>query len=211
MTATRSKPGKAPHKRRTAPYSPEQRAEALRLVEAQGIAHAHRVTKVPKPTLSRWARAAGIDLEPAARARTKAAAAAVEERATRARLTTTELLEQHIETTGRYLSTVAHANTTAAELIADLDPQLIKLVATIAGTEAVIEDETAEAAQLRARALATLPLTVRDAEGILTRAIHDLQLLRGEATERGTIVVDFPGIPRPNPAAVEPVVRQIEE
>ena len=37
---------------------------------------------------------------------------------------------------------------------------------------------------------------MRDAEGILTRAIHDLQLLNGEATERGELVVDF-AVPRP--------------
>ncbi|MEG1971273.1 MAG: hypothetical protein RR101_14270, partial [Burkholderiaceae bacterium] len=54
-----------------------------------------------------------------------------------------------------------------------------------------------------ATALSGLGLSVRDAEGVLTRAIHDLQLLNGEATERGTVVVEFT-IPRPTEPATVP-------
>lgn len=188
----------APAKRRTTPYTDEQRAEALRLVESQGTAHAHRVTGVPKPTLTRWTKAAGIDVGEGARRRTAAATEAVRTRAAEVKLGTVELLEQHIAQAGEYLATVAGVNARAAQLIAAADPDLIKQAVGIAGPYAVLEDpEAAELAKV-ALALDGLPLAVRDAEGLLTRAIHDLQLLRGEATERGELLVEF-NVPRPTP------------
>lgn len=186
--------------RRTTPYTAEQRAEALRLVETQGTAHAHKVTGVPKPTLTRWAKAAGLDTEAAARRRTAAATEAVRARAAEVKLGTVELLEQHIAQAGDYLRTVAGVNALAAQRIAAADPDLIKIATGIAGPYAVVEDADAQEAAKVALALAGLPLAVRDAEGLLTRAIHDLQLLRGEATERGELLVEF-NVPRPTPPA----------
>lgn len=179
-------------------YSEEQRAEALRLVEEHGTAHAHRVTGVPKGTLSRWTKAAGIDTTVVDRRRTAAATEAVRARSAEVKAGTLELLEEHIAQAGEYLRTVAGVNALAAQRIAEADPDLIKIATGIAGPYAVVETpEAAEAAKV-ALALDGLPLAVRDAEGILTRAIHDLQLLRGEATERGEFLVEF-NVPRPAP------------
>lgn len=186
--------------RRTTPYSAEQRAEAIRLLETQGTAHAHKVTGVPKPTLTRWAKAAGIDMGDVARRRTAAATEAVRARSAEVRATTVELLEGHIAQAGQFLTTVAGVNALAAQLIATGDPDNIEVAVGMAGPYAVLKDGT-QAAELGKVALALkgLPLDVRDAEGIVTRAVHDLQLLRGEATERGELVVEF-NVPRPHPA-----------
>lgn len=192
--ATRSKPEKA--RRRTTAYPPATKAKALKVLESDGVAAAHKATKVPKPTLTRWAKAAGIDLGEQARARTATASATVRARAAEVRLSAVEQLEAHIDQAGHYLATVVGLTAHAADLLADVDPANLKLEQGIAGPYVVVEDKAAQDAQKRAMALASLPLVPRDAEGILTRAIHDLQLLRGEATERGELVVEFT-VPRP--------------
>lgn len=190
-------------KRASAPvrYSEEQRAEALDLVAAQGIAHAHRATGVSRATLSRWAKAAGIDVGEQARARTANATAVVRQRAAEVTANTVDLLEHHIAQGGHYLGVVAGVNALAAERIASLDPDLISIEHGIAGPYTVLGDRAAADAAKVALALAGLPLAARDAEGLVTRAIHDLQLLRGEATERGELVVEFT-VPRPDPGGV---------
>lgn len=182
-------------------YTDEEKAAALTLLREEGMAAAHDVYGIPKGTLGRWAKAEGIDLTGAAVERTRAASAATAERHAVARLSTVQLLEQHVERAADYLSNVLEANAEAAALIQALDPDLIKITASIAGPVATLEDEQAQDAGKRALAIAGLPLAVRDAEGILTRAIHDLQLLKGEATERGELVVEF-AVPRP--VAVDP-------
>lgn len=180
----------------SARYTAEQRGKALELVKAKGTAHAHHVTGIPKPTLSRWCRDAGVDVGDTARSQTQHATEAVRARAAEVRLGTVELLEQHIAQAGDYLSTVAGVNALAARLIAQGDPDKIVVRTGMAGPYAVVEQgQAAELAKV-ALALAGLPMAVRDAEGILTRAVHDLQLLRGEATERGELVVEF-DVPRP--------------
>ena len=190
------------------PYAEDVRAEALRLVESQGIAHAHAAHGIPKPTLTRWAKAAGIDLGEQARARTAKATEATIAKAAEARLTTTQLLEQLIDRSGSYLVTATTANDEAAALIAALDPDRIRLEVGLAGPYAVVEDAAAQAAQRRAMALSALPMEIRDAVGVLTRSIHDLALTTGQATERGELVVNF-GVPRPN--ALEADVTVVDE
>lgn len=188
----------------------ETKAEALTLMREEGVAAAHDVTGVPKATLSRWAKAAGIDLEEGTRKRTASAAEAVRERAERAKLDTVKLLEDHIGEAGSYLSAIVTANAAAAEAIAGLSDEGLTVTVDEDGNVSVqIADEGTAKLRKLAMALATLPLAVRDAEGIVTRAIHDLQLLRGEATERGELVVEFGGIPRPDPSATE--VTQLED
>lgn len=182
----------------------ETKAEALTLMREEGVAAAHDVTGVPKATLSRWAKAAGVDLDEAARARTATAAQAVRERAERAKLDTVKLLEDHIGEAGSYLSAIVTVNAAAAEAIAGLSDEALTVTVDDDGNVSVaVKDEDTAKLRKLAMALDTLPLAVRDAEGIVTRAIHDLQLLRGEATERGELVVEFGGIPRPDPSAVE--------
>lgn len=54
-------------------YSAAEREHALALITEYGIAHAHRETSIPKPTLSRWAHDENIDTEHSAREQTRAA------------------------------------------------------------------------------------------------------------------------------------------
>lgn len=196
--------------RKSAPYPAAKRTEALAILEDEGLAAAHRATGIPKPTLTRWAKAEGIDSGAAARARTAVATEAVRQRAAEVRLTTVQLLESHVAQAGQYLTTLAGANALAAELIADLDPDTIGYVSTMGGPVAVTPPNTpAAAAKATADLLAQLPLAPRDAEGLLTRAIHDLQLLKGEATERGELTVEF-HVPRPTAGATT-VVEHTQE
>lgn len=186
-------------------YTEEERTEALLLVEEKGTAHAHKVTGIPKQTLSRWTAAAGIDTAGAARARTVAATEASRARAAEVSLSTVELLEQHVAQAGDYLATIAGVNALAARTIAALDPDLIEYVSTMGGPVPVVKDRTAQDLKKIADALGSLPLAVRDAEGLITRAVHDLQLLKGEATERGELVVEF-NVPRPAAAPAAEVL-----
>ena len=185
-------------------YDEATKAKALARLDADGMAETHATTGIPKPTLSRWARAAGIDLGANARARTEAATEAVRARAAEVSLSTLELLEQHVAQAGDYLATVAGVNALAARLLVGTDPANLERVVTLAGTGIVVSDTQVDEVLKVAQALDALPLAVRDAEGLLTRAIHDLQLLRGEATERGELVVDF-AVPRPTQPAGEPL------
>lgn len=189
---------------RSGTYSPEDKAAALALVEEHGTAHAHRETGIPKATLSRWTKAAGIDTAAIQRHHTAAATEAVRARSAEVRASTLELLEQHIAQAGDYLATVAGVNALAAQLIARADPDRIEVAVGMAGPYAVVTDPLAAEVSKVALALAGLPLAVRDAEGLLTRAVHDLQLLRGEATERGELLVEF-DVPRPT-ASSAPVL-----
>lgn len=204
-TSKRARAKPAAAKRRGTAYPAEQRAEAVTLLREEGMAAAHDVTGIPKGTLSRWAKAEGIDLGDEARARTATAVEAVRERAARAAVDTVKLLEDHLGEAGSYLSAVVTVNATAAEAIAGLSDEAIAIVIDPETGIPHIEFKDPEVAKLRklAAALDTLPLAVRDAEGIVTRAIHDLQLLKGEATERGELVVEFGGIPRPDPRKVK--------
>lgn len=182
-------------------YDEATKAKALAMVEADGMAEAHRRSKVPKATLSRWAREAGIDLEGAAQDRTRAAAATVRARAAEVTIGTVAQLERHVAQAGDLLDTVVGVNALAARMLAAMDPEKLERVATLAGTVVVVRDPAVDEVLKVAEAIGGLPLAVRDAEGILTRAIHDLQLLRGEATERGELVVEFT-VPRP--VAIDP-------
>lgn len=183
------------------PYDEATKAKALAVLEASGMAEAHRRTKVPKATLSRWAKAAGVDLGEQARARTATATEAVRARAAEVTAGVVEQLEQHVAQAGDYLGTVAGVNALAARLLAGMDPANIERYATIAGDRVRVTDADVDEVLRVAEALGSLPLAVRDAEGVLTRAIHDLQLLKGEATERGELVVEF-SVPRP--VAIDP-------
>lgn len=183
------------------PYDEAAKAAALEVLEAEGMAEAHRRTGVPKATLHRWAKAAGLDLEGDAQDRTRAAAAAVRQRAVEVTAGTVAQLEAHIAQAGDLLATVAGVNAYAARLIASVDPDKVKRTATLGGFVYTVDDPDVDEVIRVAGAIGDLPLAVRDAEGILTRAIHDLQLLKGEATERGELVVEF-AVPRP--VAVDP-------
>jgi len=178
------------------PYDEATKAKAVAQLEAEGMAATHADTGIPKATLSRWAKAAGIDLEGQAQDRTRAAAATVRARAAEVTASVVEQLEQHVAQAGDFLGTVAGVNAYAARLLAQVDPDKLVRYATIAGDKVRVEDPDVDEVLRVAEAIGALPLATRDAEGLLTRAIHDLQLLKGEATERGELVVEFT-VPRP--------------
>jgi transposase-like protein len=174
-------------------YLKADRIRAVELVASAGIAEAHRLTEVPKATLSRWAKAAGVDVGEQARARTTAATAAVEAKVAEVKLTTVARLERVLEQQLRVEEELG--NLELAGIAAARTGDLV-LEHSIAGTRLVLEP-TGPDAELVARARIALELSPkRDAVGARTRAVHDLNLLKGEATERGTILVRF-GIPRP--------------
>ena len=189
-------------------YTDEQRAALVEQVRAEGMAATHKATGIAKSTLGRWCKVAGVDLGEEAKARTAKAAEALKAKGAVARVSTAERLEQLIASAGSYLATTTTANEDAAALIAALDPNLLHLEAGLTGPTVVVQDVDAQAAQKRALALAGLPLETRDAVGILTRAIHDLALVTGQATERGELVVHF-GVPRPN--AIDADVTVVDE
>lgn len=185
------------------PWPPKVRDEAVEYMREHGVAATHQRTGIPKATLSVWARKHGVDLGEQARTRTAKANAAVITKHAEARLTTAELLERIVEQSAMYLDTIARVNHDAAHLIAAVPAEQLVEAQSLAGPYVVIQDPEAAAAKRRAMALDGLPLAVRDAVGALTRGIHDLQLLTGQATERGELVVDFAGAPRPSRADLD--------
>lgn len=193
-------------------YPPEVKAAALARMRTHGLAAVHDLTDIPKPTLSRWAREANVDLGTMARQRTEDATLAVRARLAEARVTTMAMLEQHLADAGHYLAQVAEANAVAAQAIAQAPPEAFERKVGLMGPYVIVTDEAAAQAADRAMALAGLPLSVREAEGIVTRAVHDLQLLKGEATERGELTVTFAGagIPRPDVKRIESEVIEVD-
>lgn len=184
-------------------YPPAVKAEAIKRMGTHGIAATHDMMDIPKSTLSSWARDANIDTGAVARRQTEAATVALRARVAQAKLSTVAMLEQHLADYGEFLRQVGQANVDAVQAIVEAGPDAIERKIGLAGPYVVVTDTTAAAAADLAMALAGLPLSIRDAEGIVTRAIHDLQLLKGEATERGEVVIEFSGMPRPRPAEVE--------
>ena len=180
-----------------AAWTDAERDRALEAMQlegpAGGIAGAHRATGIPKGTLSRWAKEAGIDLGARARARTAAAGEAVAAKAAEVRITTVERLERILE---QQLTTLALMGELEQRATARVLESPIRWESSIAGPVAVPCDYEAEEALGRLD-LITRRIVKRDVVGAATRAIHDLQLLKGDATERGSIVVRF-GIPRPS-------------
>lgn len=186
-------------------YPATVKAEAIARMGTHGIAATHDMMDIPKSTLSSWARDANIDTGAVARRQTEAASIALRARVAQAKLSTVAMLEQHLADYGEFLRRVGEVNVDAVQAIIEAGPDAIERKIGLAGPYVVVTDTTAAAAADLAMALAGLPLSIRDAEGIVTRAVHDLQLLKGEATERGEVVIEFSGMPRPRPAEVEVV------
>lgn len=201
----------APKRAKGAPWPDTLRLEVLeRLGAGSTIADEHRATGVPKGTLSGWAKRAGVDLGEAARARTRAATERVVERVAEVKATTVDRLERILEA-----ELEAHALRTdleralsaqlAAALAGDVEDrhgEVFRLMRGESAATVMLRDPDSHLAQLVA-ALELLNVTTpkRDTVGAWTRANHDLALLKGEATERGDVVVRF-GIPRPDTSVV---------
>lgn len=216
-SAARSAPKRAtPAKRPGASYDERERLVALDFVVTSGIAGAHKATGIPKATLSRWAKAAGIDLEAQARDRTRAATAALEAAAAEASLTTVARLEHVLEleltTHARLVELEAAASASMAAAIASVraGEQPVEAQLGMMGTPyLVLRQPDSELGQLLGLLELGKTLAKRDVVGAWTRAVHDLALLKGDATERGTILVRF-GIPRPAGDVDAGVVDEVE-
>lgn len=196
-------------KARTA-YPADVKARALEdLARTRDLAGVHARHDVSKSTLSRWAKAAGVDLAGPARERTATAHAATTAKVAEVRVTTTDRLERVLEAELATHGTRVHLEQALTReldsaLAGDLEArgEVFRLMRGDTGPTIMLRDPDSHLAQLVA-ALELLNVTVpkRDTVGAWTRAVHDLNLLRGEATERGDVVVRF-GIPRPDTTVV---------
>lgn len=143
-----------------ASYSDEEKAKAVaRSVERSVTATAEEMNINPS-NIRRWARDAGVDLsDEYSRARTAAATKAAQ----------MKRRQQVEESKGRQSVLLA----TIAELAGTLEVDVLKDV-----RKKITAGET----------LDKLPVTLREIVGARTRALHDLSLLNGEATERVDVV-----------------------
>lgn len=187
-------------------YDDGTREGALELFrDGCALSDVHRETGVPKPTLTRWRQAAGIpNTVNKDRARLAAATSASLAVRAEARLTMLQQLERNVESAGAILGALLEAGVEFTDAVAGLDPSSVEVFRDPDSGRAsvAVDDPAATAALKRAQALTQLPVEVRDLVGIHTRGIHDLQLLKGEATERGTVVVEF-ALPRPPRPVIE--------
>jgi len=163
------------------------------------MAAAHASTRIPKPTLHRWAKAAGVDLGDLARAQTANASAAVSARAAEAKMTTAVRLEQILAQQLEALHLLGGFEVAALSALRDNGD--LGYEPSIGGPVTVPTDVETRDHLARAR-LATETVMKRDVVGAATRAIHDLALLAGDATERGDLRVTF-GVPRSDPRAAD--------
>lgn len=195
MTA-RKKP---PAKKAPAAYDAAARSRALELYGSEGLAAAHRELGIPKPTIVRWARAAGISsAEQAAadRARTEAATRAAQQ----------ELAVQIAKGRAALVPKLVHVANAA------LDSVGARLEAQRAVEKATLDNEygLVSGGLMAKRDAMEAGAPLRAVIGAATRAIHDLQLLTGEETERGTtgqVTVVFAAAPseagRPAPKVID--------
>lgn len=207
--STRRRNDKATRSAPKGQHPPDLKAKAVEQLRTAGLAATHAATGISKPTLSRWAKAAGVDLAGPARERTATATAHRQEIGARTALNAVGQLERIVDASAGYVSAIVAANRTAAEAITALHPDDLTIRPGIDGNAGTLElgDPDASDALMVTRALDLLPLELRDAVGALTRAVHDLALLQGDATERGELVVQF-AVPRPDPAT--PVVAEAD-
>jgi transposase-like protein len=192
-TAKRARgPLKRPARR---PWPDDVRERALELLRTDGVAAAHAGTGVPKGTLSGWAKAAGVEVPTHVKAEQLKAAAQLS--AAERTVTLVERLDGIATKSATLLEHLIDGNLDVAELDDDdlgrWNAELERFVPP--------EDRTAAAQAMRRQHHLSTLLPARDVVGVLTRAVHDLALLRGEATERGTIEVSFGAMPRPDARA----------
>lgn len=165
---------KRPAKGKPAPYDAAARSRALELYGSQGLAAAHRELGIPKPTIVRWARAAGISsAEQAAadKARTDAATRAAQ----------AELARRIAE--GRAALVPKLVN--VANMALDSTAAILEAQRAVERATAENEHGLVSSGLASRRDMVNAGPPLRAIVGAATRAIHDLQLLTGEDTERG--------------------------
>jgi len=169
--------------RRRRKYTAADREAGLAALTELGLAEASRRLDIPKPTLTRWAVDAGVRSEHSEaetnRRRTEAARAARSRTLEETRAELTELLSAVALTGARLELTLLDP---AHDLARDRLPF-------------VVDEDTGEAHPLIAARLDQIV-------GARTRAIHDLNLLTGQATSNAAVVVRLE-VPRPDPRAAD--------
>ena len=175
-------------------YDDATRERALELMRDAGLAAAHHQLGIPKQTLSRWAKAGGVDLGEIVN-RTRAGTAA---RAAQLAETTVDRLEYVLD----LATTTLTRSLEALADVVELDDEDLGVWSDELERFVPPEDARATAAAMRRQQLImSTGVPLRELVGVTTRAIHDLALLKGEATERGEIAVTF-HVPRPQPQTV---------
>jgi transposase-like protein len=164
------------------PHSDEAKQQALAVYQRGGLPAAVKATGIPKPTIKRWVEAAGISTDAANEAALERTRAATE-------------------------AHKAQVDAETAKARAALIPKLAFLA------NQTLDIELHVAAQIKAGKGSGLPegVRLRDIVGSRTRAVHDLNLLTGEATERteGAAVLFL--APRPDRRNPQPIVDLSEQ
>lgn len=158
-------------------YTDEDRSKALALYTSDGLPAAHKTTGIPKQTITRWADRAGVMPGGAAGTAAEQTKAATD--------------AHRVEVQAR-----------TAQARADLIPKLALLA------HRALDFELEIIQKVRAGENSPLPdgIRLRDIVGSRTRAVHDLSLLMGEATERTENTHAVFLAPRPDRRNPHPVV-----
>jgi len=168
-------------------WTDDVRDRALELIRVDGIAAAHRGTGVPKSTLTRWAATAGVNIDAVTQRHRRAGQA----RGVQLTTDTVARLERIITAASAGLIRLLEANADAAEVDeADLGEWSEEL------GRFTPPEGTAAAAAIRRYAHIAGGESTRDLSAALSRAVHDLALIRGEPATDPDVIVHF-GIPRP--------------
>lgn len=165
-------------------WDDDTRQAALDVYQREGLAAAAQQTGVPKSSLRRWAQDAGLDTNELAG-----------ENAERTRAAKDELTRRTTEARNALVPKLAAAAHSALDVemeILNATKEIQRLA--VAAQKGEIEEVPKDV--MRRLEYATSGITIHEAVGARTRAIHDLQLLMGEATEQNdqgvTVVLAAP-------------------
>lgn len=165
-------------------WTPEQRDEALRLYTQLGAGEAARQTGIPQPTISSWARRAGVQSDAPAKT-----AAAVEQ----ARLTMEARKAQ-----------------LALDLMDDIQQIRAQLFAPCVERKAMVVSDGAQlGSHVEVIDVERDQPSFGDQKAIMTTlaiAVDKVQILTGEATER----IDHTGLPLERPVAEERLAKILQ-
>lgn len=150
-------------------WTADQRAQALDVLESEGLAAAHQATGVPKPTILRWEAEAG----PVRRTHP----------------------DQPIPAAGELVDVPARSGTKETE--AATAERRRKLDAARENRAILLSAAASKALTRTLERLDDPDVALRDLVGVWTRAEHDLALITGHATEHAEIVVTF-NVPPPS-------------
>lgn len=189
-SAKRSAQKSAPAHKAGRPWPPAVKRDALKRLRAGAtVADVHRATGVTKPTLSSWARTAGIDVS------SSQTRHATEAKVAELALDAVSRLERIRDYELTALESMAYLEAIAAT---ELEvAERVREVSTMGGPIYLpARGSTAEHAGQRLEALKRI-VGKRDLVGAAGLLVDKLEVLAGRATANADIVVRF-GIPRPD-------------